>query len=75
MHKLYEQGIIWRGSIAPELQWILYKGLVRYGYSELADQVKTDLLKLLIEKGNNISESFDNGHSTTAAAVINLIKA
>ncbi len=37
----------WRGPVWINLNWLLYHGFLRYGFTDLAAQVRTDTLELL----------------------------
>ena len=47
----------WRGPVWINLNWILYNGLKRYGFNEIAQRIKDDSI-FLIEK-NGFYEYFD----------------
>ena len=77
----------WRGPIWVNLNWIIYKGLLRYGMEELATQVKNDTLYLLEKFGfyeyfdprKEVVETLDKGYggnnfSWSAALYIDIIK-
>ena len=76
----------WRGPVWINLNWILYNGLKRYGYNEIAKRVKDDSIELIRREGfceyfdprKNTSESEKIGYggnnfSWTAALFIDLI--
>jgi glycogen debranching enzyme len=42
----FQPTLYWRGPIWPILNWFLYRGLVRYGYDELAQRVRAALIEL-----------------------------
>ncbi|TGV02874.1 MGH1-like glycoside hydrolase domain-containing protein [Flavivirga rizhaonensis] len=48
----------WRGPVWVNLNWILYKGLIQYGYNDIAKRVKEDTIEI-IEK-NGFYEYFDS---------------
>lgn len=48
----------WRGPVWVNLNWMLYKGLISYGYNDIATRVKEDTIAL-IEK-NGFYEYFDS---------------
>jgi glycogen debranching enzyme len=48
----------WRGPVWVNLNWMLYNGLVEYGFSEIAKRVKRDTTEML-EK-NGFYEYFDS---------------
>ncbi len=41
----------WRGPVWINLNWLIYHGLRRYGFTEVADKLKSDTLDLLEECG------------------------
>ncbi len=41
----------WRGPIWPHMNWMIYHGLVSYGYPELAEQMKQDTLTIIEKFG------------------------
>ena len=41
----------WRGNVWPCLNWLIYRGLRRYGYNELADQLAACSFALLEQSG------------------------
>ena len=41
----------WRGPIWPNVNWLLYHGLKRYGFNELADKIKTQTIELIEKVG------------------------
>jgi glycogen debranching enzyme len=41
----------WRGPVWIILNWLLYNGLIRYGYAELAEALRSDSLKLMARSG------------------------
>jgi len=48
----------WRGPVWVNLNWILYKGLKEYGFSDIAKRIKEDTIEI-IEK-NGFYEYFDS---------------
>lgn len=48
----------WRGPVWINLNWMLYKGLKQYGFSEIAERLKQDTIEI-IEK-NGFYEYFDS---------------
>lgn len=48
----------WRGPVWINLNWMLFKGLKQYGFSEIAERVKQDTIEI-IEK-NGFYEYFDS---------------
>ncbi|RDY60293.1 MGH1-like glycoside hydrolase domain-containing protein [Flagellimonas nanhaiensis] len=57
-HDRFNPRKYWRGPVWINLNWILFHGLNRYGYHDLADRVKTDSLKLIENYG--FHEYFDS---------------
>jgi mannosylglycerate hydrolase len=41
----------WRGNVWPCLNWLIYQGLRRYGYDDLADQLASHSFALLEQSG------------------------
>jgi hypothetical protein len=41
----------WRGPIWINVNWMLYNGLIQYGYTELAMKIKNDSLALMLNHG------------------------
>lgn len=54
---LYNPKKYWRGPIWMNLNWILYQGVKRYGYSEIAERVKKESIELI--EGSGFKEYFD----------------
>lgn len=48
---LYNPKKYWRGPIWMNLNWILYKGLKRYGFEEMRERVKKDSIALIETSG------------------------
>lgn len=42
----FDPTLYWRGPIWPVMNWFLYRGLVRYGYLDLARRVRATLVEL-----------------------------
>ena len=47
----FESSRYWRGPVWINLNWIIYRGLLNYGFKDLAGQVKSDTLELLERYG------------------------
>ena len=47
----YNSQKYWRGPIWINLNWLIYKGLKRYGFHSVADRVKSDSIELLGKYG------------------------
>lgn len=50
-HDLYDSKRYWRGPIWPQMNWLIHHGLNQYGYHELADYTKENLLQLVQKFG------------------------
>jgi hypothetical protein len=50
-HPLYDSKRYWRGPIWPQMNWLIYHGLKKYGYYELANFTKESLLELVQQFG------------------------
>ena len=78
----FEPALYWRGPVWPILNWVLHGGLVRYGYRDLAAQVRLGLLELSRRSGfwEHYSPTTGAGHggdqfAWTAALVLDLLHA
>ena len=65
----------WRGNVWPCLNWLIYQGLRRYGYDDLADQLASRSFALLEQSGfweyyHPETGQGLGGHSFSWAAVI-----
>ena len=76
----FDPALYWRGPVWPILNWILYYGLVRYGYEQLAARVRTALVELVRRGGfwEHYDPQTGRGHggpqfAWTAALVLDLI--
>jgi hypothetical protein len=76
----FDPNLYWRGPVWPILNWVLHRGLARYGFDELAARVRTTVIALAEDGG--FWEHYDpvtrKGHggasfSWTAALVLDLI--
>jgi glycogen debranching enzyme len=74
--------LYWRGPVWPILNWVLYRGLRRYGFSARAEQIRTTVVSLAADGG--FWEHYDpltgTGHggeqfAWTAALVLDLVGA
>lgn len=57
-HDRFNPRKYWRGPVWINLNWMLYHGLQRYGFEEVAKQVKVDSLELISKNG--FYEYFDS---------------
>lgn len=48
----------WRGPVWVNLNWMLFNGLQKYGYSEIAERVKQDTISII--ENNGFYEYFDS---------------
>ncbi len=48
---LFDSKRYWRGPIWPQMNWMIYNGLIKYGYENTADIVKSDLNTLIHKLG------------------------
>lgn len=84
---LFDPKKYWQGPIWPQMNWMLFRGLKRYGFHYLADIVREDLLQLLRKYGlyeyfdprRRMMETLEKGYggsdfSWTSAMAIDLIK-
>lgn len=81
-HEKFNPKKYWRGPIWINMNWILYQGLKRYKFEELAQRVKSDSIELVANHG--FYEYFDcrkdnpnayggNNFSWTAALLIDFL--
>ncbi|MEL6671160.1 MAG: trehalase family glycosidase [Bacteroidota bacterium] len=83
---LFDSKRYWRGPVWPQMNWLIYRGLKSYGYHELAETVRSDLLELTSQLGffeyfeseKNKLSSLSRGYggdnfSWTASTVISLL--
>jgi len=77
----------WRGPVWPHMNWLIYHGLLRYGYSDLADIVRMDAIELIrsfgfyeyFESVKEDAKLLNKGYggdnfSWTAACILDFIK-
>ena len=50
-HALYDSKRYWRGPVWPQMNWLIYHGLKKYGYHDLANFTKDSLLELVEKFG------------------------
>lgn len=48
---LFDSKRYWRGPIWPQMNWMIHKGLLNYGYEDTAEIVKSDLTTLIHKLG------------------------
>lgn len=85
-HEFFDSKRYWRGPVWPQMNWLIYHGLRGYGYIDLADTVKQNILELVsrfgfheyFEAQKSLIESTHGGYggdrfSWTASSVIDLI--
>jgi hypothetical protein len=78
----FHPALYWRGPVWPILNWALYRGLVRYGYAALAEQLRLGMIELSRRGGfwEHYSPTTGQGHggdqfAWTAALVLDLLHA
>jgi hypothetical protein len=49
--ELYKPKKYWRGPVWINLNWILYNGLVQYGFKDISKRVKDDTVELIAKNG------------------------
>ena len=76
----FEPTLYWRGPVWPILNWVLQRGLARYGFDALAEQIRTTLVSLARDGGfwEHYDPTTRNGHggeqfAWTAALVLDLV--
>lgn len=76
----FDPTLYWRGPIWPVMNWFLYRGLVRYGYLDLARRVRAALVELPRRSGfwEHYSPENGRGHggerfSWTAALMLDAL--
>ena len=85
-HELFDSKRYWRGPIWPQMNWLIYHGLKKYGRDDLAERVKDDLINLVslfgfheyFEAQRDLVKTTHGGYggdkfSWTASSVIDLI--
>jgi hypothetical protein len=77
----FEPTLYWRGPVWPILNWVLYRGLVRYGYAELAVRVRDAMIGLARGAGfwEHYNPTTGQGHggdqfAWTAGLVLDLLR-
>lgn len=84
---LFDSKRYWRGPIWPQMNWMIYHGLKKYGYEEIAQIVKSDLIELVTNLGfyeyfesqKELATSLTTGYgggdfSWTAACTLDLME-
>lgn len=82
---LFDSKRYWRGPIWPQMNWMIYNGLINYGYDNTAEIVKSDLNTLIhrlgfyeyFESQKKVVETLSKGYggdnfSWTASSYIHL---
>ena len=83
---LFDSKRYWRGPIWPQMNWLIYHGLNKYGFQETAKIVKSDLIELVeklgfyeyFESQKSIVPSLSSGYggssfSWTASTIIDFL--
>ena len=84
---LFDSKRYWRGPIWPQMNWMIYHGLNKYGFDKTAEIVKSDLIELVsmhgyyeyFESQKSLAKNMTSGYgggdfSWTAACTLDLIK-
>ena len=84
---LFDSKRYWRGPIWPQMNWMIYHGLKRYGFDDTANIVKSDLIELVSKLGyyeyfeskKSLAAQLTSGYgggdfSWTAACTLDLLK-
>jgi hypothetical protein len=76
----FEPTLYWRGPVWPILNWVLQRGLARYGNDALSEQIRTTVVSLARDGGfwEHYDPTTRNGHggeqfAWTAALVLDLV--
>ncbi len=83
---LFDSKRYWRGPVWPQMNWLIYKGLLRYDYDDTATIVRSDILELVNKLGfyeyfesqkellPELTKGYGGGNfSWTSAVVLDLI--
>jgi hypothetical protein len=77
----FEPTLYWRGPVWPILNWVVCRGLARYGFSELAQEFRIGLIDLCRRNGfwEHYSPETGRGHggeqfAWTAGLVLDLLR-
>ena len=84
---LFDSKRYWRGPIWPQMNWLVYKGLLQQGFKDTAQIVKNDLITLVdklgfheyFESQKAVADTLKNGYgggnfSWTAACVLDMLE-
>ena len=82
---LFDSKRYWRGPIWPQMNWMLFHGLVAYGFQKTAQVIQSDLIELVVKSGfyeyfesqKSVVDKVGYGGSNfswTAACVLDLFK-
>jgi hypothetical protein len=47
----FEPTLYWRGPVWPILNWVVHRGLARYGYASLAEKIRASVVSLVRDGG------------------------
>ncbi|WP_255399564.1 MGH1-like glycoside hydrolase domain-containing protein [Roseivirga sp. 4D4] len=85
-HWIFNPRKYWKGPIWPQMNWLVYQGLDRYGFKGTANHVKSDFLDLVDKLGfheyfdprKSVADQLEHGYggdhfSWTAAVVLDFI--
>lgn len=83
---LFDSKRYWRGPVWPQMNWMIYEGLLKYQYTDLAEIVKADLIELVSKLGffeyfeseKSLADTCTKGYggnnfSWTASSIISLL--
>jgi hypothetical protein len=82
----FESQRYWRGPVWVNVNWLVYRGLIDYGFTKMAQQLKADTIQMVNEQGfyeyfepDKEKSKYQNGYggdafSWTAALMIDLLK-
>ncbi len=86
-HVAFDPKRYWRGPVWVNVNWLIYRGLKRYGINELASKVKQQTLQLVAQNGfyeyfdprKSVQDALGHGYggnnfSWSAALTIDLLK-
>jgi glycogen debranching enzyme len=76
----FQPTLYWRGPVWPILNWVLYRGLIRYGFPGPAEQLRAGMIELVRRSGfwEHYNPTTGRGHggeqfAWTAALVLDLL--